>query len=674
MLNLQMLFNYLLNKVALAAQFVPIPAMELRMQRFKLRTVFIAFVGLALALLTLVSTLININQFSGLYYGQTEAEYLPNSVGRISEQVRSELMYPITLSETLAANSLLHNWMRDGETTAANHAQVLQYFKQQQQDAGAATLFWVSDFSKTYYTEGGVFKTISAAEPRDSWFFTFLNSHARRELAIDADERSGKLTLFVNALVSVGGKRAGVAGLGYDVSAIASLVSGYKLGQAGFLFLIDANGMITVHRELALTRQNINQLAQYQPVAALVKQHHSGFSLQQATLNGEAVYIGVQDIRDTGLKLIAILPSDEISSEINSVISFSVLASIVLAAVFIVLTVIFANSLSNAIRHVGDDLLNMSGDGGDLTKRLDDSTNNELGHLAKGFNAIIGKIRELVAEIQQTETAMKTGIEQLAQLANDTFTSTELQRAQTDQVATAITEMGQTISEVSGIAHRTASDTELAVQDTHSTNDNMALTSRTMQELNAIMGNIEKTIVDFAAQAASINSVVEVINAISEQTNLLALNAAIEAARAGEQGRGFAVVADEVRNLAKRTQESTLEIRDQITQLQQTAEQSTKAIQQGTSSSRKVADSTEQSAQALLSIKQKFEAISNGNHQVAAATEEQGTVVEHINESAHLISDSAASIHHNAEQQLKAISLLQQRAEQLRRLVTQFKV
>ena len=194
------------------------------MQRFKLRTVFIAFVGLALALLTLVSTLININQFSGLYYGQTETEYLPNSVGRIGEQVRSELMYPITLSENLAGNSLLHNWMREGETAAANHAQVLRYFKQQQQDAGASTLFWVSDFSKTYYTEEGVFKTVSTTEPRDSWFFNFLQSSATRELAIDPNEKTGALTLFVNVVVNVDGKRAGVAGLGYDISKISDLV------------------------------------------------------------------------------------------------------------------------------------------------------------------------------------------------------------------------------------------------------------------------------------------------------------------------------------------------------------------------------------------------------------------------------------------------------------------
>ncbi|MFP2769359.1 methyl-accepting chemotaxis protein [Oceanisphaera sp. KMM 10153] len=644
------------------------------MNKFKLRTLCIAFVALSLALLTLVSTLININQFSGLYYGQTEKEYLPNSVGLIAEQVRAELMPAIILSEDMSKNSILHDWMRANETASPQHQQVIRYLKQQRENTGASTLFWISGLTNTYYTDAGFFKNISSTNPRDNWYYNFINSSSQHEFSIDSDERTGNLTLFVNSLIEIDGKRVGAAGLGYDISAIVDLISNYRLGQNGFMFLVDQKGMITVHPDLALTEKNITEVSQYQAVSRLLKRHQSGFTFEKTEFQGEEVYLAVQDIRDTGLQLVAVLPSKEISSEINSVISFSVIASIILTAIFIALTVLFANSLSNSIRRVGDDLLSMSGNGGDLTTRLDDSHDNELGHLAKGFNAIIGKIRELVAEIQHTETAMKTGIEQLAQLANDTFRSTEIQRGQTDQVATAITEMGQTITEVSGIAHRTAQDTESAVQDTHSTNDNMALTSQTMQQLNTVMSDIEHTIVDFASQAAAINSVVEVINAISEQTNLLALNAAIEAARAGEQGRGFAVVADEVRNLAKRTQESTLEIRDQIAQLQQTAQQSTKAIQQGTASSRQVADNTGQSVAALMNIKQKFEAISSGNHQVAAATEEQGAVAEHINESAHLISDSAASIHHNAEEQLEAISALQERAEHLRSLVTQFKV
>ncbi|HLV48905.1 MAG TPA: methyl-accepting chemotaxis protein [Aliidiomarina sp.] len=644
------------------------------MQKYKLRTVFIAFVVFALALLTVVSTFINIHQFSGLYYGQTEKEYLPNSVGRIAEQIKNELMPAILISENMSKNSMLHDWMRDGETSSSQYEQVMRYFKQQQADAGASTLFWVSAESNNYYTEIGVFKTVSRSDPRDGWFYDLLQGNERQALSLDPDERSGNLTLFVNTIVEVDGKRVAAAGLGYDVSEVSRLVTNYTLGKNGFMFLVDAQDKVTVHRDLSLTDRSIKDVAQYQPISQLLSKHQSGFLLEETKLEGKDVYVAIQEISGTGLKLVAIQPSGEISSEINRVISFSVIASIVLALVCIGITVVFARSLSESIRRVGDDLLNMSGNGGDLTKRLDESHDNELGHLAKGFNAIIGKIRELVAEIQNTEIAMKTSIEQLAELAHDTFHSTDAQRSETDQVATAITEMGQTITEVTGIAHRTAEDTESAVKDTHATNDNMALTSETMQQLNTVMGDIEKTIVEFAEQAAAINSVVEVINAISEQTNLLALNAAIEAARAGEQGRGFAVVADEVRNLARRTQDSTLEIRDQVALLQETAMQSTKAIQEGTVSSQQVADNTRESATALMSIKQKFEAISSGNHQVAAATEEQGTVVEHINESAQSISDSAASIHHNAEQQLEAISSLQERAEHLRSLVTQFKV
>lgn len=646
----------------------------IKLDNFRLKTLLAGAMVLALFLTILISSFINIRQFSSMFYEVTENEHLPNVTERAKAQIRAELQAPIAFSQSIAQNAYIQQWILTGEDPAKT-PDFVQYAQRFIRDYGAAAVFWVSKPSNNYYNQDGLFKQVSQQVSRDAWFYDFVRGNQSTTLSMDIDEVTKSLTVFVNVLAKgPDGQVLGVAGLGYDVSAIIQMVQEHKVGETGYMFLLDSEGNIAAHREANMLNKPLNQLSAYNEVAGLIGASAGEFNLFDGEVSGESVYIATSDLSDVGWKLVTVLPKAEISDKVNGVVQLSVLTAVILAAVFIALSLYIANRVSGAISQVGDKLLNMSASGGDLTQRLDVSTDNELGYLARGFNAILAKFSDLVREIKDAETAINAGVGNLKNTSLQSVEYSEDQRRQTEMVATAITEMGQTIGEVSSIAHKTATETTSAVKDTHQTNDVMLRLATTMNELAGAMKQSEASITELAGQAEAINSVVDVISSISEQTNLLALNAAIEAARAGEQGRGFAVVADEVRTLASRTQDSTKEIRTQIEQLQSAASASLRTIKTGAQSSLELADSAESASAALTGIRTRFDSISDGNHQVAAATEEQASVVDHINESAQTIATMANNIHASAESQLQEIDTLTARAQHMREIVSQFKV
>ncbi|MBN7826199.1 methyl-accepting chemotaxis protein [Bowmanella dokdonensis] len=646
----------------------------IKLNNFKLKTLLAGAMVLALFLTTLISSLISISQFSSMFYGVTEKEHLPNVAARATSQIKAELQSPISLSRSIAQNYFVQQWLLNGEDPGRLN-EVIAYFNGFIRENGAESVFWVSSLSNRYYNQEGLFKQVSPEVERDRWFFDFIRSNRPLELALDVDETSGTLTVFVNVLAkSPDGRVLGVTGLGFDVSDIIRLVQEYRVGEQGYMFLLNADGQIAAHPDKSLLDKNIREIPQYSAVAGNITASAGEFSLFEPQLADQSVYLAVTDLPEVGWKLVTVMPKDEITDKVNAVVQLSVLTSVIVAAIFILLSLYIAKRVSGAITQVGDKLLGMSANGGDLTGRLDESADNELGHLARAFNAILARFADLVGEIQQAEAAINAGVERLQSTSSEALRYSEDQRGQTEQVATAMTQMGQTIGEVSSVAHKTASDTSSAVKDTHQTNEVMMHVASTMEILAESMKQTEAAISELAAKAESINSVVDVINSISEQTNLLALNAAIEAARAGEQGRGFAVVADEVRTLASRTQDSTQEIRGQIETLQHSATQCLTAIKEGTRNSLELADQAQQASGSLSAIRERFDSISDGNHQVASATEEQASVVEHINESAQHIATLAANIHTSAESQLQEIETLTARAERMRSIVSQFRI
>jgi len=644
----------------------------LHLNRLKIKTVVAAGMAGALFFSMLFSTLIYIGQFSGMFYHATEEGLLPAQLGKATAEIDTELTKYLTMSEDLARDYFVRQWQLQGEDQA-QQAEIISFLKGFMDQQGVLAAFWISVTSGNYYTNEGMIKTLSRQNERDKWFYDFLARNNDREAALDTDESIGKLTVYINISVrDSAGRIMAIAGLGVDATKVSAIVNQANMGESGYMFMLDEQGKFAAHKDKSLLNRSIKDMADFKPVQALLATGQTGQKIVSSELFGEPVYLGSAHLPQMNWTLVGVMPKEEISSQINRVIFISVGVSLLIALFFIGLSFLLAGNVSKNILAVSNSLLTMSSNGGNLQIRLDDSLNNEVGMLAKGFNAIMGKIASLVEEIRQGGQAINTSVGLLNGLSQQTVTHATTQREQTEQVATAINQMGQTIAEVSSVAHRIAADTSSAVGDVHGTSDVMLNLAGTMEQLSTSMNGTQETVNELAMQAEAINSVVEVISSISEQTNLLALNAAIEAARAGEMGRGFAVVADEVRTLASRTQDSTSEIRGQIEKLQQAVGQTRRAIGDAAQQSSVLAGDAIAATQSLKSVQEKFDDINQGNHQVAAATEEQASVVDHINESAHVIADTAGQINDSAQQCFEEINHLQKQADRMSGLVKQF--
>jgi len=631
----------------------------------------IAITAISLLVLSISSIALNNVIFRQVFEQNIEQDLLPSELAKVEARIRHQLSTPLELSKSITQNKYLIDWAVAGEPDDGQ-ADVISFLKDMQQKNSAFVVFWVSNVSNNYFNQDGILKQINQTD--DAWFYQFINSNKPFEIAFDYEEGSSKLTAFINYKVVHNNQSLAVAGLGYSVDSISEDILTNKVGDNGFVFVTDYQGKVIIHPELSsLKKRQLNELDGFANVSNTLLLPQSSFAFDQVTQSGEDYYVASIGIPELNWKVIAMLPKSEPMSHIQSAQLKTAIFNMIIAGGFIILMIWLAKRIAKPITHIGDRLLDMAKQGGDLTQKLDENRGDELGKLAKGFNAILLKISTMIEEIKQTEHVMDTLFDELRTMSNQVTGYVSEQQNESSSVATATNEMSHSIQEVSNLASTTASKTGSAEDTITATSQQVDNTGEVMTALQSSNQNTQEKISALAEQTDTISSVVDTISGISEQTNLLALNAAIEAARAGEQGRGFAVVADEVRTLAARTQQSTQEINDVITSLQSQARETVTAMSKNTELAAQGLEQTTQAQEALTQVVDEISEITAMNTQVATATQEQSNVINELNGNVTRIADMALKISGLSDNTSAVIDNLNQQKKQLADLVSQFK-
>ncbi|WP_391089685.1 methyl-accepting chemotaxis protein [Vibrio sp. NH-UV-68] len=363
-----------------------------------------------------------------------------------------------------------------------------------------------------------------------------------------------------------------------------------------------------------------------------------------------------------------------ISQQVESSIATELLAGIILVLFGLATIAVSASRLVKPIRQVVTRLEDIASGEGDLTQRLDVSSQDEIGQLAQGFNKFLDKLQSIISDVVDTTLQIGTTSQQSTIAAQQTRASSDSQFKEVDLVATAAEEMTQTASLVVQNAETAVNAAELANEAAGSGQNVVEQSQTEMARLVERMTAAVPVVEELANNNANITEILSVIEGISEQTNLLALNAAIEAARAGEQGRGFAVVADEVRNLASRTQDSVGEIRHVIENVQKGTRDVVQAIQEGNDLANDSASHVKRAAAELNHIFEAIASINDMNSQIVRAAEEQQSVSAEVNQSVSNIRELSAQILSQAEESETVSSQIGALSNKQQQLVSQFKV
>ncbi len=465
-------------------------------------------------------------------------------------------------------------------------------------------------------------------------------------------------------------KPAGVVGGDLSLQVLVDIINSLDFNGNGYAFLVSADGQILVHPDRDLVMKNLKDVFPDNTPRI-------GSDFTEAELNGETrilTFAPVKGLPSVNWYVGLSIDKTKAYAALSKFRTSAIIATIIAVVLIMLLLSMLISVLMQPLNVMGKAMQDIAQGEGDLTKRLEIQSNDEFGALATAFNQFVERIHGSIREVSSATSLVNEVAKLVVSASNSSMLNSDEQASRTNSVAAAINQLGAAAQEIARNAADASTQASDARQQAEDGRQVVEKTIKAMNELSAKISASCSNIETLNGKTVNIGQILEVIKSISQQTNLLALNAAIEAARAGEAGRGFAVVADEVRNLAHRTQESAQEIEKMIEELQVGSRESVTTMTESQRYSEESVEIANQAGERLGSVTQRIGEIDGMNQSVATATEEQTSVIESLNVDINEINTLNQEGVENLNSTLRACGDLEQQASRLKQLVDSFRI